>query len=123
VAWVPLVDAYRTKCMYILDRANTKKALALLDEGKDNWAEYEAFCVKHGDNPEIPFGSALFFWTGLLHGSKINAEAETRWTLNMRYKNLFSPNGEKDPFDFFKVLSLSPLAKLGLDFQKRNLLG
>lgn len=122
VVWLPLVDCYATKGMYVLDVPTTNKALKLLDGPKGNYAEFENYCLEHGKQPNVPFGSALFFWTGILHGSRINAEKETRWTLNMRYKNLFSPNGAKEPFEFFKIFNLSPLTKIAIDFQKSQVL-
>ena len=116
--WIPLVDCYDTKALYVLDREETKKCLSNLDENLDDWAGYEARCIAGGKPATVPFGSGLFFWTGLIHGSKVNVEKETRWSLNMRYKNLFSPVGLKDPFEFFKIFQLSPLARLGIEFEK-----
>jgi sporadic carbohydrate cluster 2OG-Fe(II) oxygenase len=124
VVWVPLVDCYRSKCLYVCPRQVTEEALRLLDTtAKNDWAQFEQFCLQHGREPEVPFGSALLFWPGLFHGSRLNREQETRWSLNMRFKNLFSPAGLKEPFEFFKVLQLSPLAKLAIDFQKREVFG
>ncbi len=124
VVWVPLVDCYRSKCLYVCPRKKTEEALRLLDTtAKNDWAQFEQFCLQHGKEPEVPFGSALLFWPGLFHGSRRNSEQETRWSLNMRFKNLFSPAGLKEPFEFFKILQLSPLAKLAIDFQKREVFG
>jgi sporadic carbohydrate cluster 2OG-Fe(II) oxygenase len=122
VAWVPLVDCYKSKCMYVLDRTATEEAAAKLRTPSDDWAGFEQFCMTHGREPDVPFGSALLFWPALYHGSRINRETTTRWSLNIRFKSLFSPTGMKEPFEFFKILQLSPLAKLGIDFQRKQVL-
>ena len=69
---------------------------------------------------EVPFGSALIFWSGLFHGSIVNKEGESRLSLNIRYKNLFSPAGMKDQLRYFNILQTSQLIDLGLDFQYRE---
>ena len=116
--WIPLVHCYGTKSLYILPREKTQQCLNNLDANPDDWSGYEASCIAEGETANVPFGSGLFFWTGLIHGSKVNVEKETRWSLNMRYKNLFSPVGLKDPFEFFKMFRLSPLARIGIEFEK-----
>lgn len=121
VVWLPLVDCYGTKSMYVLDRTQSEEALSVMQAAKNDWTVFENFAYKTGKNVAVPYGHALFFWTGLIHGSHINSEKETRWSLNMRYKNLFSPNGAKEPFEFFKIFQLSPLAKIALDFQRKRL--
>ena len=108
--------------MFICDRETTARALELMKANQDDSSQFEQYCAANGKEADVPFGSALLFWPGLFHGSRINSEKTTRWSLNMRYKNLFSPTGFKDPFGFFNILQLSPLAKLGIDFQRKQAL-
>ena len=120
--WLPLVDCYGTKSMYVLNRAKTEEALAKLSSAPERWDEFHQHCLDVSDNIPVPYGSVLVFWTGLFHGSKVNQENETRFSLNMRFKNLFSPNGLKEPFEFFKIFQLSPISALGLQFQRTEVL-
>lgn len=113
--WVPLVKVYGTKSMYLLNRENSKKALALL---KRNYEDFTLFAKRYAESVEVPFGKALFFWQGLIHGVPINTENETRWSLNMRYKNLFSPSGTKGLIEFFDLLRLSPLTRIAFEYEK-----
>ena len=122
VVWLPLTDSYGTKAMYVLDRKETEKALEKLDHLESDWETFEEHCTSIAKTVDVPYGSALIFWPGIFHGSFINREKETRWTLNMRYKNLFAPLDKKEPFEFFKILQLSPLTQLAIDFQKREAL-
>ena len=71
-----------------------------------------------GNQLEVNFGEALVFNAGLFHGSKNNLTDETRWTINVRFKNVFSPTGKKDPFQFFKILHLSDLTELGVELER-----
>ena len=122
VVWLPLVDCYRTKAMYILDIDATTTCLEQLGKNPSNWDDFENHSKKLASNPDVPYGSALLFFTGLLHGSEINQEAETRVTLNIRYKNFFSPSGLKNQLQFFKPLRVSNLTKLGANLELRELL-
>lgn len=122
VVWLPLVDCFGTKSMYVLDREKTAEALGRLERNPADWEGFHDHCLEVGENVPAAYGTALFFWTGLFHGSRVNTEHETRFSLNMRYKSLFSPGGLKEPFEFFKIHRLSPLTKLGIEFQKTEAL-
>ena len=80
-----------------------------------NWDDFRESSLSFATEVSVPFGSALFFWTGLLHGSFVNTSEETRWSFNTRFKNSFSPCGIKDPFQYFETLQVSDLTKLALE--------
>lgn len=120
VVWIPLVDVYGTKGMHVLDRKRSAEAVKLLSKPEPSYGEYSLFAKKHGIELDMPFGSALFFWPGLVHGCWVNREKETRWSLNIRYKQLFSPYYSKGPGDFFEVFQISPLTRTALDFEKEK---
>jgi len=117
VVWLPFVDVYGTKSMWVLDRRNTKTGLKMW-QSDSGYQEVSRFADREGEILEVPFGHACMFWPGLVHGVDVNAEHETRWALNIRYKNLFSPAGAKGQAEFFKVLHLSPLTRTALEFEK-----
>jgi sporadic carbohydrate cluster 2OG-Fe(II) oxygenase len=122
VIWVPFVDCFATKAMYILGNEDTDQALEFLRKTPDDWNGFETYCNDKAVQPSVPFGSALIFFTGLFHGSHINQEDETRVSVNIRYKNLFAPSGLKNQLQFFKILRTSPLAKLGSRLEMKELL-
>lgn len=119
IVWVPLVDVYRTKSMFISDRAGSSKSLDMLQSG-GSYADFCAYVEKHSTNLKVDYGQACFFAGGIAHGCPLNVETETRWSLNMRYKNIFSPYGARGINDYFELLTLSPLAKVGFDFEKQE---
>ncbi len=121
VVWVPLVNCFRTKAMYILDITRSEEALDRLAENPQDWDIFEQYVKENAERPTVAFGKALIFHTGCLHGSDINSESDTRVSLNMRYKNLFSPSGLKNQLQFFELLRTSEVTNLGSRFEARNL--
>ena len=47
----------------------------------------------------------------------MNKEKETRWSMNCRFKNPFTPYSEKKIGEFFSPLKLKPLSELGLKYK------
>ena len=120
VVWIPLVDCYKTKSMYILDFNQTNKALKFLEKNKKNWSKFEQYAKKNSKNPKVDYGNALFFHAGLFHGSNINKEKETRISLNVRFKNLFSPTGLKNQLQYYRPLNISNITKFGAEIDSKE---
>lgn len=118
VVWLPLVDCHRTKSMFVLSRAASREALELYRTNPSDSAAFEKFLDARAELIDVPYGSALLFWSALFHGSQVNREAETRVSLNTRYKHLFAPLGMKDPFRYFEILQTTELTRLGLAFER-----
>jgi len=118
IAWVPLVDCHATKSMYLLDRQRSAAVLAFHHDHPDDPHGLQHLLDQHAEFVSVSFGQALLFWSGLFHGSVINAESTTRLSLNTRFKSLFAPLGMKDPLRYFEVIETSPLTRLGLAFQR-----
>ncbi|OUV60982.1 MAG: hypothetical protein CBC82_07545 [Cellvibrionales bacterium TMED122] len=112
VVWVPLVDCYGTKNMFLMDYENTSHNLKHLKQNND-WELFEKNVRKNAIKIHVKFGQALIFMTGLLHGSEINSERTTRFSLNTRYKNIFAPSGLKNQLQFFKKIRETNLVKYG----------
>ncbi len=117
VFWVPLTKSYASKSLYILNIEDSKAAFSTLSTSA-SFKTFENFCRTNGTYLEAKFGEACIFWPGLAHGSDINVETGTRWTLNIRFKNIYSPNGDKDALQFFEILKLSPITELGLKLER-----
>jgi sporadic carbohydrate cluster 2OG-Fe(II) oxygenase len=129
VVWVPLTNTYKTKNMFILNKENTKKILNKIRKSskkninhKKIMNGYFNFAFDKSDKHNLKFGEALLFWAPLIHCVPKNTEKETRWSLNFRFKNMFSPYGTKGFIDYFKTSNLSSITKLALEKKKENLL-
>lgn len=112
--WLPLTRVFSTQSMFILpyDKWQNSKKTAfsknttiqkMLTEWQDD--------IKYLN---LNFGSAVIFWHALPHGNTVNHESLTRWSLNIRVKNIFSPYGDKKLGDYFKILQLSPFSQMAL---------
>lgn len=120
IVWLPFVDCFRTKSMYLLNRKFSRIAAEHIRDNPKDRPGFDNILLDHAELMDVPFGSALVFWSGLFHGSIVNKEKESRLSLNTRYKNLFTPLGLKDPFRYFDVLKTSSLTKLGIDFELKE---
>jgi sporadic carbohydrate cluster 2OG-Fe(II) oxygenase len=122
VIWIPLVDCALTKSMYMIDLSNTEKGLKLLEKEPDNWEKFLKYFDDKKIYVDVKFGQALFFLPYIYHGSDVNKTEETRFSLNIRFKGLFSPSGRKFPLHFFRLYKMSKLTKLALEKTKEEIL-
>lgn len=114
VVWIPLMDCKKTNAFKFLKIKDSKK---INDMFNDNISEKKIkhFAQKKAISLETNFGEYIIFWTGVYHFSGLNEEKSTRWSLNLRYKNLFSPYGAKGYLDFFQPINYSELTDLNLN--------
>ena len=65
---------------------------------------------------KINFGQLLIFNQGLPHGNRVNLEGETRWSMNCRFKGVFTPYKDKKVGDFFEPITLRPASLNGIGY-------
>jgi len=117
VVWLPLVDCYRSKSMFLLPPAATQS----LHQNFSHYSEKSSEDLFRDFKEElrwieIKYGSVLVFNQNLPHGNRVNQESETRWSLNCRFKSLFSPYGDKKLGEFFSPITLRPASKIGMEY-------
>ena len=118
VAWVPLVDCFRTKAMYLMSPEKDKAFQKDMARFKDSTAEDIFNAIKEeADFIDIPFGSILLFSQTLMHGNRLNEEQETRWSMNCRFKSLLSPYADKKLGEFFEPITMKPATRLGIAYE------
>ena len=118
VLWTPLVDCRKTKAMFLLPPAANARAEARMADfqGQGVEALYRAiepelaWC-------EIQFGQAMIFTQNLMHGNRVNREPETRWSINCRFKSVFSPYSGKRLGEFFEPITLRPATRVGMAYR------
>jgi sporadic carbohydrate cluster 2OG-Fe(II) oxygenase len=122
VLWTAITDAFDSNAMYMFDINESQKLYQLLPKYQhngmnqlfnDNKHQAKFLSVKSGTN--ILFSSTLF------HGNTLNETDYTRVSLNCRFKALFSPEYSNFPHErvtgtFYEPLKLSPVTKLGLNY-------
>lgn len=118
VVWLPLVDCYRTKAMYLLP---PDKSMALGRQFAERAGDSsEALYQSIKDDVrwlEVRYGEVLVFDQALPHGNRINEESETRWTMNCRFKGVFTPYGDKKIGEFFEPVTLRAASRTGMVYQ------
>jgi len=116
VLWIPLVDCFGTKSMFVVPHERDAYWRSRLHEFEREGVE--AFFEALQDDVrylDVPYGSVLVFAHTLMHGNRINREANARWSLNVRFKGLFTPYADKRLGDFFEPLVVRPLTRIGLE--------
>jgi len=66
---------------------------------------------------DIKFGEVLIFNQQLPHGNVPNIERDTRWSMNCRFKSIFSPYADKKIGEFYEPITLRPITELGFKYQ------
>lgn len=122
VVWLPLVDCYKTKSMYIL---NPKYYNSLINKIKTNKIQDSEKLFKFIEKKvkwlNVKYGEVLIFNQSLPHGNRVNKEKSTRWSMNCRFKSIFSPYGDKKFGEFFSPITLRPMSEIGMNYELPNI--
>jgi sporadic carbohydrate cluster 2OG-Fe(II) oxygenase len=118
VVWIPLVDCYRTKSMYLLPPQKYADLCSDFSVKAGGSSESLYQSIKQDVNwLDIKCGEVLVFDQSLPHGNRINEEDETRWSMNCRFKGVFTPYGDKKIGEFFAPITLRAASKCGMDYK------
>jgi sporadic carbohydrate cluster 2OG-Fe(II) oxygenase len=123
VVWIPLVNCYQTKSMYLLPPSKYKKFesfFQLINKKSSN----ELFNKFKNDliYLKVNYGEILIFNQCLPHGNVVNKTKETRWSFNCRFKGLFTPYRDKKIGEFFEPITLRPISEIALDYKSPKIL-
>jgi sporadic carbohydrate cluster 2OG-Fe(II) oxygenase len=121
VEWLPLVDCYKTKSMFILPPGKCDEVYAGFThyEGKGMDSLYKDV-QKDAVWCNVPYGHVLVFSPNYLHGNVVNEEPETRWSMNCRFTGLFTPytGAEKKLGSYYLPITTRPVTKIALRYQE-----
>ena len=118
VVWLPFVDCYNSKSMFILSPDKTKKLyqkkLSKISKGSNKTLFSK---IKKDLNfINIKRGQFLIFNQNLPHGNIVNKTKFTRVSMNCRFKSIFSPYFKKELGEFFEPVSLRAASIDGMKF-------
>ena len=115
--WVPMVNCYRTKSMYILKSKNYNKFLNHLKKKKIK-RRNNIFQIMKQNLKWIKINARnfLLFNQTLPHGNVINIENQTRVSMNCRFKGIYSPYGDKKIGEFFLPITKRAMSSIGDDY-------
>ena len=118
VAWLPLVNCYGTKSMYILPPKKYSKFEKIFQNRKHNDSEAIFKKIKKDLKwIKVNYGEVLIFNQCLPHGNIVNQTSETRWTFNCRFKGLFTPYNDKKIGEFFQPITMRPISQNALNYK------
>jgi sporadic carbohydrate cluster 2OG-Fe(II) oxygenase len=117
VVWLPLVDCYKTKSMYILKPSKLSEVNSVIYKNKKNSSEKLYQYIKKDINwIDIKYGQVLLFNQTLPHGNRINNEKETRWSFNCRFKGIFTPYRDKKIGEFFEPITMKKVSEIAMKY-------
>ena len=116
--WIPLVNCFKTKSMYILNRKHNSYFLKEMKKKKIKSSNQIFNLIKNKIQfINIKYGEFLIFDQTLPHGNIVNIENETRWSMNCRFKSIFSPYGDKKVGEFFIPITTRATTFIGQNFK------
>ena len=121
VVWLPLVDCFSTKSMYLLPPKAANHLSSNFKLHAQGNSEDLFNAIKNDvDWIKINFGEVLVFNQAYPHGNRGNKEIETRWSMNCRFKGLFTPYKDKKIGEFFEPITLRPVSKIAMSYKLPN---
>ena len=118
VLWIPLVDCYSSKSMFILENKNIDKFEKLYKKNFNKTSDDLFKSVKkYLKFIDIKYGEYMIFNQNLPHGNTVNQTKETRWSMNCRFKGLFSPYVNKKLGEVFTPITISPSSIAGINYK------
>jgi len=116
--WVPLVNCFKSKSMYILKKKNIEYFYKLSKSKKINSSDLLYNKLKKKLTwLNINYGKVLLFDQSLPHGNIVNKEKTTRWSMNCRFKSIFTPYGDKKIGEFFSPITTRAMTKIGFNYK------
>ena len=118
VVWLPMVDCYKTKSMFILPPEKNEILNKLFSDQKVKKSE-DVYKTIEKDLIwlNVKYGQVVIFDQSLPHGNRINQENDTRWTMNCRFKSLFTPYADKKIGEFYEPITLKAASKRGISYK------
>ena len=116
--WLPMVDCYKTKSMYILSPKENLKFNKIMKRTFFDSSEKIYLLLKNKLKwLNVKKGKFLLFNQALPHGNIVNTEIETRVSMNCRFKNIFYPYGDKKIGEFFYPITSRATTIIGNNFE------
>tara|TARA_Y100000389_G_scaffold197731_1_gene232867 strand:- start:2591 stop:3385 length:795 start_codon:yes stop_codon:yes gene_type:complete len=116
--WLPLVDCYKTKSMYILNPKDNKHFINLMKKENINSSNQIFNKIKKKvEWLNVNYGEFLLFNQTLPHGNVVNKEKDTRLSMNCRFKSIYSPYGDKKIGEFFLPITTRAMTEIGINYK------
>ena len=119
--WIPFVNVKKTQSMFIINPSDSLKILKKIKF--DKTLKFDDIHRKFKNKIKwinLKLGEAILFSPNCLHGNVENIEKNTRWSINIRYKNIYSPESkernEKKIGSFYTLLNPKAVTQFNLKY-------
>ena len=113
--WIPLTKVEGEMSMFILPLSKWRAEKNKINFTQTTISDLQKKFEKDWHYVNMKPGGVFVFWHHLPHGNHTHHTENTRWSLNIRTKNLFSPYGEKNFGEYFEPWTMSSLSKIVLE--------
>lgn len=117
--WIPLTDSWGTNSMFILDKETSMNYLPSLFCHEGINANKKEPIPHEKDFLKTKKGDLIIFNPLLLHGNVRNNTDHTRFSLNVRLKSIFTPDGDspdRKVGTYYEILETSIHTDTALDY-------
>ncbi len=123
--WVPLTPCFASNSMFLLSEDKSLDCIRLVNKNITLDRNLLSSFVKEEDFLDLEKGEAIIFNPGLIHGNVPNKTDQTRVSINVRFKNLFSPDASIEHISrsvgpYYRNFHLSDWTKLAIRLHRVN---
>ena len=124
--WIPLTRSYSTNSMFILSKEKTLNCINKIRKNPTLDRSELWPLINDADFLDVDKGRAIIFNPALIHGNVVNRTEETRVSINVRFKALFSPDATTEHVSrsaglYYRIFCLSEWTKLAIDLDRAHL--
>lgn len=117
VVWLPLVDCYKSKSMFFLPANKADKYKNIILKGNKKSGDIFKKIKKDLIWLNVKYGQVVIFDQSFPHGNIINKETTSRWSLNCRFKSIFTPFSDKKLGEYYEPISLKAASLRGISYK------
>jgi len=123
--FIPLTSCFDSNSMFLLSEEKSMNCIRLLNENPLLDKTVLSSFVTKADFLVISKGGAIIFNPGLIHGNVPNKTSQTRVSINVRFKNAFSPDASalhvsRAAGPYYRKFRLSEWTELALRLDQLN---
>jgi sporadic carbohydrate cluster 2OG-Fe(II) oxygenase len=123
--WIPLTPCFASNSMFLLSEGKSLDCIRLISKDMTLDRNFLSSFVSEEDFLFLEKGEVIIFNPGLVHGNVPNKTDQTRVSINVRFKNLFSPDASDEHISrsaglYYRKFHFSKWTKLAMRLRKVN---
>ena len=123
--WIPLTPCFASNSMFLLSEEKSFECIRLINRVPTLDRKLLSQYVSDEDFLEMKVGEAIIFNPGLIHGNMPNRTDQTRVSINVRFKSVFSPDASNQHISrsvgsYYRVFQMSDWTELAIRLHRIN---